>query len=656
MTNSLRLAAAVLAALAGPALAQEAPVLLPVFDAAAVTKACDEGLAKGRALVAALESRPGGEGFLREWNDLQIALEESFSPISLMSAVHPDKAVRSATEPCLQKVNAFSTELFQNEKVYRRVVDVKPANPREEKLKRNLAEGYEDSGVSLPPDNRARAKEISARLEQIRQAFERNIRDDPTRVKFKPDELRGLPEAFLKASERDADGNVVLKPDDPSYFVVMENAADSATRKRFYVASMNRGGEENLKLLEEAYRLRQEMAALHGLPSFAHLTLKRRMAGTPEAVQRFLGDVKRAVEPVEKQELAELAKVKAADLGQPVDSTRIERWDGQYYTERVKREKFAVDQEKLRKYFPAEPAVAYALLVAETIYGVKFKEGKAPAWHPDVRFFEMRDAKTGKYLASIYVDLYARDGKRQGAFAANVRRASKLVGRTPQSVLVTNFRKEGLNHRELETLMHEFGHVLHGVLSTADYVSQAGTTTKRDFVEAPSQMFEEWVRTEESLALFRKVCADCPALTKAEIDQLEGARKFGRAMGFARQWQYATLDMTLSMEPQPVAPLWTRIENASPMGHLEGTYKPANFGHLVGGYASGYYGYMWSQVLALDMLSGFNGKLLDAQAGGRYRDTILSQGGQEEEIVLVKRFLGRDPSSDAFFKEVTGKR
>jgi len=656
MNNAVRVLAAVLAAAVVPGFAQDAPVLLPVHDAASIPKVCDEALARGRSLVAALEAKPGGEGFLAEWNDLQIAMEDAIYPISLMSSVHPERAVRTAAEPCLQKYNAFNTELLQNEKIYRRIVAVKPANAREEKLRRDLTEGFEDSGVSLPAEKRARAKAISARLEEIRQAFERNVREDPTRVAFTAAELRGAPEAFLKASERDAEGNYVLKPDDPTSFVVMDNVADAAARKRFYVASMNRGGAENLKLLEEAYRLRREMAALHGLPSFAHLVIKRRMAGNPEAVQKFLGDVQRAVQPVEKRELAELAKLKAADLKQPAEAVRLDRWDASYYTERMKRERFAVDQEKLRKYFPADASVAYALLVAETLYGVRFKEGKAPAWHPDVRFFEMRDAQSGKYLASIYIDLFARDGKRSGAFAANVRRASTLAGRTPQSVLVTNFRKEGLNHRELETLMHEFGHVLHGVLSTAEYSSQAGTSTKRDFVEAPSQMFEEWVRREETLALFRKVCADCPVLSREEIERLEGARKFGRAMGFARQWQYASLDMTLSLEPQPVAPLWTKIEASSPLGHLDGTYKPANFGHLVGGYAAGYYGYMWSQVLALDMLSGFGNVLLDPKAGARYRDTILSQGGQDEEMAMVRRFLGREPSSDAFFKELTGSR
>jgi thimet oligopeptidase len=301
--------------------------------------------------------------------------------------------------------------------------------------------------------------------------------------------------------------------------------------------------------------------------------------------------------------------------------------------------------------------VKYAFLVAETLYGIRLREAQAPVWHPDVRYYEIFDAKSGRYLSNLYVDLYAREGKRSGAFAAGVRRASVLAGRKPQTVLVCNFSKEGLNHRQIETLLHEFGHALHGVLSTAHYASQAGTTVKRDFVEAPSQMFEEWVREEQPLALYRKVCADCPPLSKDDIERLNQARRFGQGMQYARQWSYAKLDMLLSLEPQPVLPLWKKLEGESPLGHLEGTYKPANFQHIAsGGYASGYYGYMWSEVIALDMLSAFKSRMLDPGIGARYRDTILSQGSQVEEMDMVRKFLGREPANEAFLAEISGKR
>jgi thimet oligopeptidase len=584
-------------------------------------------------------------------------MEDRTSPISLMLSVHPERAVRDAAEPCLQKVTAFNTQLFQNEKLYRRIQAIEPADAREAKLRKNLIEGFEDSGVALPADKRSRAREIAARLEVIRQTFERNVREDPTRVHVKADEVKGLPEPFLKAQQREADGTYVLKPDDPTYFVVMNNAAVEDVRKRFYVASMNRGGEQNLKLLEEAYQLRRERAQLQGLPTFAHMVLKRRMAGTPEAVMRFLDEVHGTVAAVERAEIAELARAKAAETGQPPGEVKVNRWDAQYYVERVKRQRFSVDQEKLRKHFPAGPSVDYALLVAETLYGIRFREAPAPVWHPDVKYYEIFDAKSGRYLSNLYVDLFAREGKRSGAFAANVRRASALAGRKPQSVLVCNFSKDGLNFRQMETLLHEFGHALHGVLSTAHYLSQAGTSVKRDFVEAPSQMFEEWVREEQPLALYRKVCADCPPLARADIERLNQARRFGQGMNYARQWSYAKLDMTLSMEPQAVLPLWKKLEGESPLGHLEGTWKPANFQHIAGScYASGYYGYMWSEVIGLDLLSPFKANMLDPAVGQRYRETILAMGSQQEEGEMVRAFLGRDPNPKAFFDEISGKR
>jgi thimet oligopeptidase len=179
---------------------------------------------------------------------------------------------------------------------------------------------------------------------------------------------------------------------------------------------------------------------------------------------------------------------------------------------------------------------------------------------------------------------------------------------------------------------------------------------KQDFVEAPSQMFQEWARREEPLALFREVCAECPQLTHEDIGRLEAAHRYGMGILYARQWLYATFDMALSVDPRPPLAVWKALEAATPLGHVEGTMFPASFSHIASNYAAGYYGYMWSEVLALDMLSAFGNDLLDPKVGARYRKTILSQGGQREETDMVRDFLGREPSSDAFFAEITGKR
>jgi thimet oligopeptidase len=422
------------------------------------------------------------------------------------------------------------------------------------------------------------------------------------------------------------------------------------------MAKLNEGGAKNLDLMLEIFQLRRELAGLYGLPTFADYALRRKMVGSPQVVTKFLDDVKAAVTNLEIRELGDLRGVKARELQLPVTGMKFSRWDTPYYLEKVRREVFKVDQEELRRYFPTAKAIDYTLLVSETLYGVKFKEVRVPMWHPDVRYFDVVDAKTGRFISGFYLDLFPREGKFNHAAAFPIRGVSRIAKRTPLSALVTNFNREGLNHDELETLMHEFGHVLHGVLSQADYNPQAGTSVKGDFVEAPSQMFEEWARREQPLALFKKVCADCPQLTKEQITRLDQARRFGQGIRYARQWLYASFDMALSTDPRAPLTVWKQLEGATPLGYVEGTSFPSAFRHITQNYGAGYYGYMWSEVIALDMLSAFKADMLDAAVGARYRDAILSQGGQVEEMEQVKRFLGREPSNEAFFQEITGRR
>ena len=642
-------------AVATPAVAIVRP-LIPVHDAAAISKICDSTLARAASKVKTMERKKGGAIF-DEWNRLQIAVEDMVGPVYLLGSVSPDKTVRDASEPCLQALTAFNTQLFQSEKLYRRVVMAKPSSPQQSQLKKDLIEGFEDTGVALPPAKRQRMKEILDRIEVLRQQFDKAVRDDPSKVTFTPEEMAGLPEAYVKAQKKDDKGNFVLDLKSPAYVPFVTNATNADARKRYYLAKMKEGGKDNLSLLDEAMSLRFEMAGLYGMKSYAEYTLQRRMAGTPATVDKFLAEVKAAISEAEKLEVAELAALKAKDVGKPAAETKLERWDSAFYAERLRQARFAIDQEALRKYFPTQSAVDFALKVSGNLYGIKFQKVKVPVWHDDVLYYDVFDATTGKFISGVYLDLYPRDGKYGHAAAFSVYGVSTKVGRTPVSVLVTNFDRKGLDHNELETMLHEFGHVLHGVLSKAVYNPHAGTSVKRDFVEAPSQMFEEWVRREQTLSLMKEVCADCPQLTSDQIKRLDEARKYGRAMRYTRQWSFATFDMALvSGKPRPSLETWQEIERNSIMGHVEGTLFPASFGHLMGGYASGYYGYMWSEVMALDMLSAFGNNLMDPKVGKRYRDTILSQGGQIEPQDMVKNFLGREPNSKAFFEELVGKR
>jgi thimet oligopeptidase len=651
----LAIVAAAAAVLNAAAAAPVRPVM-PMYDAAGITEACEKGLAHQHAMIAAMDARSGAGRIFDEWNALSIDIEDTLNPIYLLGSVHPDKAVRDAAEPCLQKYTALQTEMFQDEKLYARVSTAPPMNPHQAKLKKDLLEGFEDSGVALPPAKRARAKEIFDRLEALRQEFDRAVRDDPRKVTFSPAEMAGMPEAYLKGKTKDDKGNYVLGLDYPSFFPFIQNAKDGEARKRYYIAKYTQGGPENIDRMYEVFKLRQELAGLYGLPSFAAYALRHKMVHDVETVDRFLASVKGAVTDLEKKEIEELRLEKSKDLGTPLADTRVQRWDLLYYQDKVRRERYSIDQEKLRKYFPSDKSVEYVFAVAQRLYGVKFVEAKVPVWNPDVRYYDVLDATSGKFISGFYIDLYPREGKYGHAAAFPLRGASTRTGRTPISALVANLDPNGLTQSELEVLMHEFGHVLHGVLSRAEYNPDAGTAVKNDFVEAPSQMFEEWARREQPLELFKQVCAECPHLTHDEIERLDAARRYGQGTRYARQWLYAAYDMSLSTDPQPPLEVWKKFESATPLGYVEGTLFPASFSHIVSNYGAGYYGYMWSEVLALDMLTPFKKNMLDPVVGRRYRDTILANGGQEEEMALVKRFLGRAPSSDAFFAEITGKR
>jgi thimet oligopeptidase len=424
------------------------------------------------------------------------------------------------------------------------------------------------------------------------------------------------------------------------------------------IAFANHGTAKNPPILKEAMDLRLEMAHLFGLPSYAHYVIRRRMALTPEAVNKFLDEVQSVVGTLEKKELEELRAYKAESEKTPLAETKFERWDLLYWQRKLKQARYNLDQDELRKYFPTDAAVPWALKVSSTLYGVEFKRVEVPVWHEDVQYYDVVDSTTKQRIAGMYLDLFPREGKYGHAAAWATRGASTIAHRTPISILVTNFDRTGLNGDELETMVHEFGHVLHGVLSSTRWVSQAGTSVERDFVEAPSQMYEEWARRKESLALLSGFCKTaCPTVDDALVQRMTAAHNFGRGIRYARQLLYASYDMNLHNEKagEPLA-IWARMEGATPLGHIAGTEYPGQFGHYMGGYAAGYYGYMWSEVLALDMLSRYDGKLMNPETGRWYRKAILSRGSEMKGGELVKTFLGREPNSKAFFDEIMGKR
>jgi thimet oligopeptidase len=633
---------------------------IPIYDASALAAASERALAEARRRLGEIERLPlekvTPESVLDAWDRMAMMIEDAFGPISLLNSVHPDAEVRDAGDRALIEESVFMTELFQNEQLYERVRRVEPRTNAQKQLRKDLLEAFEDSGVALPAEKRDRFKAISERLTELAQEFGKNIRENKTVLRFTPEECEGLPQSYLDRVARDEQGNIVVGFDYPDYVPFMSNAASEEARKRYYIANMNRGTARNLEILDEIVALRKEIADLYEVPSYAHYVTKRCMVENPETVTRFLDEVRNGVTEAELSDLRQLAETKSELTGIPIDSASIERWDVVYYRERLREKRYAVDQEALREYFPTLPTVHWMLDITERLYGVRFREAIVPVWDDDLMFYDVDDAATGDRIGGIYLDLYPRADKYKHAAAWPVRGVSRKSGRKPVSVLVTNFDRVGLTHNELETLLHEFGHVMHGVLSQTEYNQHSGTSVERDFVEAPSQMYEEWASRMESLMLMGNHCATCPLIDESLVQRIRAAKKFGSGVDYGRQLLYASFDMALSGDqPGQSLALWKEMEGSTPMGYVEATAFPGTFEHIASGYAAGYYGYMWAKVIALDLISVFGPDVMNEATGRRFRDVILSRGSEEPARDLVERFLGRPVSSAAFFAEIRGE-
>jgi len=643
-TSSLSIRAT---ALPGPA--------FPSFDSVTAVQAhCAKGLERAGAALRSLERHTVDATWLAAWDDLIALMEDWAGPIYLLSNVHPDKWIRDAADRCELNWQDFASSLGQNATLYAVAKRLRERDPIDALLLKTLREDFEDAGVSLPVAQRQRAKQINDRVTSLGQEFDRNIRDANIELAFAVEQLRGVPEAMWRDARRDDQGHVLLGVDTPTYMAVMQGAADATTRERMWRAKTDEGGPANLKLLAEIGALRKEYVALFGFASYADFVLRRRMARSAREARSFLDDVLKAVSAREADELAELRLAKAHELGLPPEQVTLQRWDAAYYEERVRRERYAVDQEAFRAHFPPQASLAFVMRVIERVMGVQYVRVEGlRLWHPDVQAYAVKDAASGQAIASLYIDPYPREGKYNHAAVWSFRNGALRLKRTPQAALVVNVARNGLTLDDLETLLHEFGHSVHNNLSAKRHTSQGGTSVLRDFVEAPSQMLERWVYDPKVLQIMREVCTGCAPVPDALLAQADAARRHGKGMAYARQWLYAAFDLSMHGvdAPEPMA-LWARMEGATPVGHVPGTMFPSGFSHVANGYDAGYYGYLWSEVVAADLRTAFAADRLDPAVGGRYRRIVLANGSQVPPRELVRRFLGREGNSQAFFEEL----
>ena len=651
-----------LAALAGlitplHARAETLNVFASYAQAPAVKAACDtllRDLAGHQRSLGAPELARGGAGgidVLVGLDRLAQRTEDTIAPLSLLANVHPSKPLRDAAEACELRLQAFSSQFYQDAKIYARIKSAQPTDAIDVQMQRGLLDSFEDAGVALTPARRQRAQALNNQISKLSQDFDRRVREIATTVAFTEAELDGVPVNVWSKAPRDAQGRRLLGLAYPSVLPVLDNARNPQTRERMWRAFQARGGQANLKLLARLGAQRREYARLFGLASYAEFAVRHRMAQSVERVQGFLGEVKAVVDQREQRDLADLRAAKAADLKQPLQATPLKRWDTGYYVERVKRERFALDQESFRRHFPTEASVDFVFALSGRLFNVGFRPLQQTLWHADAKAYEVFDLGDQRALATLYLDLYPRADKFGHAAVWSVRGSSTLDQRLPIAALVTNFNREGLTLAELETMLHEFGHALHVTLSNTRYATQAGTNVKLDFVEAPSQMLQEWVYDAKVLALFSQVCAACEPVPADLLERATASRSFAKGLLFARQHLYASYDLALyaASAPEPLA-LWARLEGATPLGYEKGSLFPAAFSHIAGGYSAGYYAYLWSLATAHDLHTAFAADHLNGTTGQRYRSIVLANGGQIDANELVTRFLGRQPGNAAFFE------
>lgn len=640
------------------------PQTLPMFKAADIPALCDQALTDFQKNVNTFETqkiknKAKAAPYLAQWDDVGAKLNDFINPIGLYSNVDPDPALRDAADACEIKSNKVLTDIYQNPKLYAQFKKLKADDAIDQKLLADTLLSFESTGVQLSADKQKRLKEILEETALLSQDYAKNVRDNKTKVEMTPAELKGLPQSYIDGLKKNAKGNYELGFDSPEYQPFMELAESDAARKRYQTAYTRRGTDKNLEMMKKTIDLRLELAQLFGKDNYAQHALEKRMAKTPEAVNAFLNDVHEKVMPLEKKDVEELRQFKAETLKTPLAKTTIDRWNQGYWSEKLRKAKFAVDQEQLRAYFPTEATQKWILGFSEELYGIQFNKKAVDTWHDEVDYFEVKDSKTGEFLGGLYVDKYPREGKYGHAAVWGVYGGSSITNRRPISVLVTNFNRKGLNTNEVETYIHEMGHALHGILSKTRYADQSGTSVERDFVEAPSQMYEEWGRRLETLSKVADYCEPaCPRVDEKLVNRLKDVKNFGRGLHYARQALYAQYDMALhSNDAKSVDPLqlWKDMEAKTALGYVEGQQFPGQFGHLMGGYQAGYYSYMWSEVIAIDMLSVYGDNLMNKEIGTKYRNSVLSQGGQKTGEQMAKDFLGREPDSQAFFNEISGK-
>ncbi|KYG62124.1 peptidase M3 [Bdellovibrio bacteriovorus] len=644
--------------------------------------ALDEAIKISKENIAKLKSNPATPDFENTIVALEAASElpDRITGIySNLEVAHADEALQALAKEIYPKVTAFASDVSLDEEIFKRVKavydkrDSLNLNKEQARLLEKTYLSFTRNGALLSEKDKETLRNIDQELSVLGPKFSENVLKATNAFEMfldKKEDVEGLPEGILEGAAAMAEakgqkGKWLFTLSIPSYLPFMTYAKNRALREkmwRAYASRAYKGTFDNQETVLKIVQLRDQRAKLLGFKTHADFVLAERMAKNPQTVTEFLSKLLKASKDAGKKDLAEVTEY-AKKLDGVSD---IQPWDFGYYSEKLKEDKYAFNEEDLRPYFQLEKVVDGVFAHAKKLYGLTFKENKdIPVYHPEVKAYEIYEDKSGKYMGLFYTDFFPRETKKGGAWMTQFRGQGLLNGemKRPHVSIVCNFTKPTptkpslLTYDEVRTLFHEFGHALHGMLSEVTYQSLSGTNVYWDFVELPSQIMENWVGEKEGLDLFARHYETNAAMPTDLIEKLKASQKFQAGYASCRQLQFGMMDMAWhSTDPSTIKDVDAFEEKATAETRLfpkiDGANSSCSFSHIfAGGYSAGYYSYKWAEVLDADAFEFFKEKgLFNAEVAQKFKDNVLSKGGTEHPMELYKKFRGREPDPNALLR------
>jgi len=634
-----------------------------------VLAATDAALADAEDLVASAVATGGAGTFatvLRPLDEADARLTAGYARGAFMARVHVDPAVRDAGQAAEERLDRWRVDLPFREDLAATVFAFAESTeaaglvgePR--RLLDRILRDLRRAGHGLDGATREEVRRLEGRLVELQSAFQRNIDEFEDGLDLTREELDGLSDDFVAGLRPGASrGTFRVSLDAPEVYPFLQQARRRDLRRELERRQFDEARGANEPLLAEALGIRRRIAALLGYPSWAHYAIEVKMAADPEAVRRFYDALVPPLRARLADEIARLEEILREDGEEPP----LRTWDWRYCDTRLRRRDFAVDPDELKGYLPLDAVFEGLLGLCAEVFGLTFEPiADAAAWHPDVRRFRVRDAATGAEIGDVLMDLHPRDGKYGHAAAWPLvpgRRLSDGTYQRPLTAIVANLPRPGadrpalLRHEDVVTLFHEFGHVLHATLTRAELTRFSGGETEWDFVEAPSQILEHWAWQADVLARFARHHATGEPIPRALVQRLVASRDLDIALTTLRQCYLGLMDLGLHgpEETRDIAAVDRAAFAVWGLPYHEGTLYPCQFGHLMGGYDAGYYGYLWSKVYGDDMFGRFETEGVTSPAvGAAYRREILEPNGTRDGMDLLRAFLGRDPSPATFLR------